>query len=1243
MSGKYTRTLWENNKTPLSADNLNKIEEGIETNSTDIETANTDINTLKVDVTGLKESQTETSKKLDSTSDKLSKIDSALENATITAHHSLSIIKETSWVRIAKIRDLEKTGSAIFNLECYGVIASTGEKNIFTASSFSISFGLTRRGEFAVDVLPLSQAPELNTSTASSPVSSGMLIGDDKDNVLHSADYGVWGATAVCLERYGEEVYVCVLFSYPPTDKYSSLELVLSLNNYLNITLLPTLEIVDLSEINTSTLNLLEGTEFRTKDNASEYIFNLSAKATDLKDYFLPEGSVDFSKTLDVKVINSNNEEYKLFNYKAEAYSSEKEYPDYLDKGVAQQKGYISFLTVDNKPYAISHPDFPYDLGHFNKEEPIKASSEAYPTEEYDLVSLVASPLKSSDNKTIPFEVAKNFKGTLHLSSAEGSDYSEVTLYYKAPQEVEPEKPTIPEPKVITFEFGYNGEATHKDGSAISEGKVYQEEDYTLQLNNVAAVYAPAYDAKGNSCIKLGTTSKIASFTIEVPEDVNKVSFFVANYKTTAANIKINGEAYSILNNSDDGKYDEIVIDTSETKTLTFETYKPGYRCMINSIKYHIISEEVVLVEEPIEEEEPDDTTDVVTSVTYTIDSSNPSVSIPFDTELYETILTINSGAVNIEFEFYLEDITFIYKIPFLALDDYENGFTLKEFHSNVDFLSITLTSNIFHGKSKSYSLRSIYNMLESKGAVSIADYTARSKAEEALDNSRTALSKVSEILNNKSTVSHPALITTLDTTTEIIQEQSHERCLKLSNNLRAINLTRPESVNVKTIIFDGTVEDWLKVCLSAGDEFDNAYKAYKNNPLNYNSSGSYAEAKHFYCIQRNESKELINLIIPETITKIGQGIFAGFNSVESIYIPKTVKEIETFAFTLSTNIYNLKELVFEEGTDLKIDARAFTNVFVDKLVLPTKAFTVDDGSARSFNYTKIKDLYIGKDLRSTVKVYADGTTRSAMWEWSYFKNLYINATKEEWFSNEYNESNKLENPLWGLSHAATRNDDGFFGDATDCKVYVKNQNNEYEELLEYVIPETDIESFKYVNIRCKLTLPQTIQQVQQSQFSGSGVYFETLPDSCTLIGEYSFNQCEHLKKVNTNNASVCASAFTECHNLTHLTIPYGLQIFTSAYKNELGFENLKVLDIGGHPNTTWKKILWDSNYSLFYKPITLVIRKTTDIISVDYISSRHVTAVYVPDNLLTQYKEATNWVNVADRIKPLSEYVEEN
>ena len=149
----------------------------------------------------------------------------------------------------------------------------------------------------------------------------------------------------------------------------------------------------------------------------------------------------------------------------------------------------------------------------------------------------------------------------------------------------EQELAVVPEGVTITFEFGENGTASHSDGSDLGTSASYEADGYTLSITDASKVYKNARDAQGNSALKLGTGSVAGSFTFTVPNDITKVIINAAKYKKNAATVAVNGNSTALTKNSDDGEYDEIEIDTTTNKTITFAVTS-GYRCMINSIVF---------------------------------------------------------------------------------------------------------------------------------------------------------------------------------------------------------------------------------------------------------------------------------------------------------------------------------------------------------------------------------------------------------------------------------------------------------------------------------------------------------------------------------------------------------------------------------------------------------------------------------------------------------------------------------
>ena len=138
----------------------------------------------------------------------------------------------------------------------------------------------------------------------------------------------------------------------------------------------------------------------------------------------------------------------------------------------------------------------------------------------------------------------------------------------------------------ITFNLGANGSASHNDGSSKTS---YSEtvSGYTLSITGGTNMYTGARDAKGNSCIKLGTSSKAGSFNFTVPTDVTSVKIYVAKYKSNAATVKVNGTTTTLDKNSNDGNYNVITVDTTSTKSVSLSV-SSGYRAMVNTIEFVI-------------------------------------------------------------------------------------------------------------------------------------------------------------------------------------------------------------------------------------------------------------------------------------------------------------------------------------------------------------------------------------------------------------------------------------------------------------------------------------------------------------------------------------------------------------------------------------------------------------------------------------------------------------------------------
>ena len=176
--------------------------------------------------------------------------------------------------------------------------------------------------------------------------------------------------------------------------------------------------------------------------------------------------------------------------------------------------------------------------------------------------------------------------------------------------------------------------------------------------------------------------------------------------------------------------------------------------------------------------------------------------------------------------------------------------------------------------------------------------------------------------------------------------------------------------------------------------------------------------------------------------------------------------------------------------------------------------------------------------------------------------------------------------------------------------------------------------------------------------FENTKISFIDFPNAIK-IGSYAFKSCNMLTDVMLEKAEYLDTrAFYGCSELTNIVAEnvsnFGNEVFSGCkklrkYKNKKstsiqsetfrGCDSIEIVDF-------YKlSFISGSAFSGCYTIRSLVIRNTSTISSIasnSKIENNTNITVYVPDELVDSYKVATNWSVIADRIRPLSEYVEE-
>ena len=162
-------------------------------------------------------------------------------------------------------------------------------------------------------------------------------------------------------------------------------------------------------------------------------------------------------------------------------------------------------------------------------------------------------------------------------------------------------------------------------------------------------------------------------------------------------------------------------------------------------------------------------------------------------------------------------------------------------------------------------------------------------------------------------------------------------------------------------------------------------------------------------------------------------------------------------------------------------------------------------------------------------------------------------------------------------------------------------------------ITKIDTHAFQNCTTLKNITLPNSITQILQGAFDSCySLETITLPSSLTTLGSSVFNECWSLNDVTIPNGvtSIGNNTFDECHNLKTIVMPSGL---TS-------------LNVGAFLR----------NYSLQTLDFSNALQIPT-LSGAMPTSNMGNYKIIVPDSLYTDWKAATYWSDVADRIYPAS------
>ena len=272
-----------------------------------------------------------------------------------------------------------------------------------------------------------------------------------------------------------------------------------------------------------------------------------------------------------------------------------------------------------------------------------------------------------------------------------------------------------------------------------------------------------------------------------------------------------------------------------------------------------------------------------------------------------------------------------------------------------------------------------------------------------------------------------------------------------------------------------------------------------------------------------------------------------------------------------------------------------------------------------AFGWSEIENLTIGSGIVRT---------RQGAFQDANNKNIYYNGNIESWCKISFEDG--AGSPLskkYGAPYA---------------NFYIKNLKEEYEPLIELVIPNSinEIKNYTFANFQSltKVIIPSTVtsigerafancknladliiengvQSISSAAFYASGITSIVMPDSVTETQSSLFYQCENLTQATlSNNLNVLkGSTFYGCKNLTTLTIP--------ANVTEILGQALHI----GYRTTELKATI-------------KFLGTTPPTIATNTFNASYLNKIIVPKGCGEAYKAATNWANFADYIEEATE-----
>ena len=278
----------------------------------------------------------------------------------------------------------------------------------------------------------------------------------------------------------------------------------------------------------------------------------------------------------------------------------------------------------------------------------------------------------------------------------------------------------------------------------------------------------------------------------------------------------------------------------------------------------------------------------------------------------------------------------------------------------------------------------------------------------------------------------------------------------------------------------------------------------------------------------------------PESIERIGDGLFAGSISLEKINLPENLEYLGASAFE---DCINLKEIKFSTTRLKEIKPQTFSGCSSLKSIkLPDSIEKI--GNFAFSSCTKLQSLNLPKNMKEI--------SNGAFRECSNLKSINLNDNLEKIGSNAFEDCRNLIAIKFPKSLKSIG--DGAFCDCVSLKkIKIPEMVREIQEetfsgckyLKVVELPENikDISdgAFKMCTSITEIRLPSKLKNIGfNAFFSCDSLKSISIPGTVEFIGEKAFANCWDLVEVKIDEGvkNIGKMAFADCHKLTKVSLP---------------------------------------------------------------------------------------------------------